>query len=258
MGGYVVVRQVRSSSGCDDAQLSTLRSLRLDGIGKRHRVHLTPQSYGMLHRVRHLIDVRLVAPPAGGAAAVAQRVPMPRMTTTEYETQDGRALLVELGDGEELTVERHGNSWSVLWSCSLPAPEALRRVAELLPSSGLASFSTLDESVTSRSGQPLDEVPSARISELVDEVGDSLTFARLDYKDRAVTWEVSPGKRKRGRWLARPGEMGLMAAKRDDDYLVRVIEATATPLVVRAVHELARTVGTLLTDVPPARMDPAA
>jgi large subunit ribosomal protein L30 len=51
------VTQHRSRNGCDKAQLATLRSLGLRHINHTVEVTDTPQSRGMLHRVRHLVHV---------------------------------------------------------------------------------------------------------------------------------------------------------------------------------------------------------
>jgi large subunit ribosomal protein L30 len=51
------VTQVKSKNGSDRAQLATLRSLGLRRIGQTVEVKDTPQSRGMLHRVRHLVKV---------------------------------------------------------------------------------------------------------------------------------------------------------------------------------------------------------
>jgi large subunit ribosomal protein L30 len=52
------VTQRKSRNGCDKRQLATLRSLGLRRIG--HTVELTdsPQIRGMVHKVRHLVEVR--------------------------------------------------------------------------------------------------------------------------------------------------------------------------------------------------------
>ncbi len=51
------VTQVKSKIGSDQAQLDTLRSLGLRRIGHTVEVKDNPQTRGMLHRVRHLIQV---------------------------------------------------------------------------------------------------------------------------------------------------------------------------------------------------------
>ncbi len=51
------ITQVKSKNGSNQRQLDTLRSLGLRRIGHTVEVKDTPQSRGMLHRVRHLIKV---------------------------------------------------------------------------------------------------------------------------------------------------------------------------------------------------------
>ena len=52
------VTQRKSKIGSDKAQLATLRSLGLRRIGHTVEVKDNPQTRGMLHRVRHLIEVQ--------------------------------------------------------------------------------------------------------------------------------------------------------------------------------------------------------
>ena len=51
------VTQVKSKNGSDRRQLATLEALGLRRIGHQVKVDDTPQARGMLHRVRHLIEV---------------------------------------------------------------------------------------------------------------------------------------------------------------------------------------------------------
>ncbi len=54
----VRVTQRKSRNGCDKRQLDTLRSLGLRRIGHTVEVSDSPQIRGMLHKVRHLVEVR--------------------------------------------------------------------------------------------------------------------------------------------------------------------------------------------------------
>jgi large subunit ribosomal protein L30 len=51
------VTQRRSKNGANQKQLDTLRSLGLRRIGHTVAVNDTPQARGMLHAVRHLVEV---------------------------------------------------------------------------------------------------------------------------------------------------------------------------------------------------------
>lgn len=51
------ITQVKSKIGSNKVQLDTLRSLGLRRIGHTVEVQDNPQTRGMLHRVRHLIQV---------------------------------------------------------------------------------------------------------------------------------------------------------------------------------------------------------
>jgi large subunit ribosomal protein L30 len=51
------VTQRRSRNGADKRQIDTLRSLGLRRIGHTVELQDTPQIRGMLHKVRHLVQV---------------------------------------------------------------------------------------------------------------------------------------------------------------------------------------------------------
>ena len=51
------VTQRRSLNGSDKRQRDTVRSLGLRRIGHTVEVNDTPQARGMLHKVRHLVEV---------------------------------------------------------------------------------------------------------------------------------------------------------------------------------------------------------
>jgi large subunit ribosomal protein L30 len=53
----VTVTQRKSRNGADKRQLATLRSLGLRRIGQTVEVSDSPQIRGMLHKVRHLVEV---------------------------------------------------------------------------------------------------------------------------------------------------------------------------------------------------------
>jgi large subunit ribosomal protein L30 len=53
----LVITQVKSANGTIGRQRDTLRSLGLRGIGKTVEREDSPQLRGMVHEVRHLIEV---------------------------------------------------------------------------------------------------------------------------------------------------------------------------------------------------------
>jgi large subunit ribosomal protein L30 len=54
----ISVTQRKSRNGCDKRQLDTLRSLGLRRIGQTVEVSDTPPIRGMIHKVRHLVEVK--------------------------------------------------------------------------------------------------------------------------------------------------------------------------------------------------------
>ncbi len=57
MSGALKVTQLKSGNGADKRQLDTLRSIGLRRIGHTVEVGDTAQMRGMLHKVRHLVEV---------------------------------------------------------------------------------------------------------------------------------------------------------------------------------------------------------
>ena len=55
----LTVTQRRSSNGANKKQLDTLRSIGLRRIGHSVEVRDSPQARGMLHAVRHLVEVEV-------------------------------------------------------------------------------------------------------------------------------------------------------------------------------------------------------
>jgi large subunit ribosomal protein L30 len=53
----LLITQVKSSNGSNGRQRDTLRSLGLRGIGKSVEREDSPQLRGMVHAVRHLVEV---------------------------------------------------------------------------------------------------------------------------------------------------------------------------------------------------------
>ncbi len=57
MSATLKVKQLKSKNGSDKRQIDTLRSIGLRRIGQTVEVDDTPQMRGMLHKVRHLVEV---------------------------------------------------------------------------------------------------------------------------------------------------------------------------------------------------------
>jgi len=57
MSTNLKVTQFKSKNGSDKSQLDTLRSIGLRRIGHTVEVKDSPQMRGMLHKVRHLVEV---------------------------------------------------------------------------------------------------------------------------------------------------------------------------------------------------------
>jgi len=57
MAASLTITQRKSKNGCDQRQLDTLRSLGLRRIGHTVTKEDSPQLRGMVHKVRHLVEV---------------------------------------------------------------------------------------------------------------------------------------------------------------------------------------------------------
>ncbi len=72
----LTVVQHRSSNGSNKRQLDTLRSLGLRRIGHTVQVDDCPQARGMLHAVRHLVEIQ-------GGSGSAKRAPSAKGAVTQ-------------------------------------------------------------------------------------------------------------------------------------------------------------------------------
>jgi large subunit ribosomal protein L30 len=66
----LTITQRKSSNGSDKSQLATLRSLGLRRIGQSVQRPDSPQLRGMVHKVRHLVEVQS---PGGDSDAGSRR-----------------------------------------------------------------------------------------------------------------------------------------------------------------------------------------
>ncbi len=84
----LAVTQRRSSNGCNQRQLDTLRSLGLRRIGHTVEIADSEQARGMVHAVRHLVEV--AAPKAEAAkkkpASAKTAAAKPKQTAAAKET----------------------------------------------------------------------------------------------------------------------------------------------------------------------------
>jgi large subunit ribosomal protein L30 len=69
------VTQRRSRNGCDKSQLDTLRSLGLRRINHTVEHQDTPQIRGMVHKVRHLVEVAESASTDDRSASATRQIP---------------------------------------------------------------------------------------------------------------------------------------------------------------------------------------
>lgn len=152
-------------------------------------------------------------------------------TPIPYQASGGRSLLIRLDDGNEVQVELHLESYAVLWSSQLSASAAWRNLAPLLPGMPREVIAVRADGiiVDDDAASALDLITSDNPN---DQVG--VTFFRLDYEDRVVSWEKcqmnSPDT---GLWVE-VAQLGLLAKRFDADYLVALMRNTAPRLGVDA------------------------
>jgi hypothetical protein len=151
-------------------------------------------------------------------------------TEISYQASGGTSLLMRLDDGDEMQVEIHLESYAVLWSSQLSASAAFRNLAPLMP--GMPR-----EAIAVRAnGTVADDVASVLDLIAGNDPNDQIdiTFFRLRYEDRIVSWEEcrvnSPDT---GLWVE-VAQLGFLADRFDEGYLVELIRNTAPRLGVSA------------------------
>lgn len=132
--GNLLVQQVRSSIGCDIAQLDTLRSLKLWGIGRSATCDTRQASVvEQLATVDFLVAVTPLSLDAAAFGTASQQFD----PTAELQELDG--LRGDSGmrrftaghDGFAQYEEQDDGMVAILWSTALPAATTLRRISQL-------------------------------------------------------------------------------------------------------------------------------
>ncbi len=157
---------------------------------------------------------------AGSANGYNGHTPMAPMIPERYESSGGTSERRPYGDGEQLRVELHRKSFSVLWSASVPAADFVHHVAVLVrrPSSGYATVS------------PADDDGRCRFPEAVSRLEDSsvyVDFIHLDFPDGAFTWRAPSSNGSKNAQKAQ-GEVGFISTHLRPDWLTNLIDFTAT------------------------------
>jgi len=186
------------------------------------------------------VQTRLLALPTSAELADAVRVRAdPDMIPRRYEAEGQEALQFDIAAGERLNVEPAEGFFSMAWSTALPVETLLQRLEAFLPESARARLTVgVDDGF-----EEISEPASLAVHRLL-ESGDGPGFWRLDLPDRTITWELRGAPSVE--YAAPPpipdappqGLMGFMAEVFDPDYMARLIEATATPMIGANVGSL--------------------
>jgi hypothetical protein len=169
-----------------------------------------------------------------------RRVPLPtgpgELAETSYMASGGLSSLIQLDD-EELQVEIHRQSFSLLWSTDLLADSTIRNVRSLLPGVPLeAEIAYVD-------GMAIDQDPFATMETITrGDDARQIAYVRLQFEDRVVSWEQRRvhllGS---SRWFV-SGQVGFVADQLDQAYVELMIERTASRRLAPIAAELARRV----------------
>lgn len=152
------------------------------------------------------------------------------MTKIPYQASGGTSLLMRLDDGDEVQVEIHLESYAVLWSSQLSASAALRNLVPLLPGAPREAIAVhADGTVAEDVATVLDLIAEDDTNSQID-----IAFFRLRYEDRVVSWEECRVKSPdTGLWVEM-AQVGFLADRLDENYLVELIRNTAPRLGVGA------------------------
>jgi hypothetical protein len=177
------------------------------------------------------------------------------MTEVSYASSGGESLLMRLDDGDEVQVEIHVDSYSVLWSSRLSAAATFRNLVPLMPGAPLEAMAgDIDGTITDG------DVTAVLTVIANDDARRRLAFFRLHYEDRIVTWEQRPvSSPDSGRWIV-VAEVGVLLSCLDEGYLAELIRSTAPRLSVAASTLARRSAEVIMSEVgrfPVAELAPA-
>lgn len=151
------------------------------------------------------------------------------LTEFPYMASGGESLLMQLDDGDEVQVEIHLDSYSVLWSSRLSAAATFRNLAPLMSGAPLEAVAGDVDGTVTDGGVTV-------VLDLIanDDAHRRLAFFRLQYEDRIVTWEQRPASSPdTGRWIVL-AEVGVLLSRLDESYLAELIRSSAPRLTVAA------------------------
>jgi hypothetical protein len=165
-----------------------------------------------------------------------------------YAASGGESQLRPYGEGEELRVELHRRSFSILWTARESSPaEFMHRIGALvaLPDAGRATLA------------PADDEGQYHFLEAVSRLEDgslSADFIRVAFPDGVFTWRA-PDEDAASKWSpVATGEVGVMWNRRSQlrpDWLRSLIDATATPQVKDDVERILESTEQLTSDFKP-------
>lgn len=156
------------------------------------------------------------------------------LVETSYMASGGLSSLIQLDD-EELQVEIHRKSFSLLWSTDLPVDSVMRNIQPLLP--GVP----LDAEVVYVDGFAMDKEPAAAMEAIArGEDARQFAYLRLQFENRAVSWEQRRvSVLGSSRWFV-AGQVGLVVDQLDEAYIETMIERTASRRLAPIAADLAR------------------
>lgn len=155
------------------------------------------------------------------------------LVETPYQASGGPSALMQLGD-QELQVEIHHQSYALLWSTELQADAVVRNIEPFLPRARCEAVVVYADGfeVDGESGPVMRAIMSGADAK-------QIAYVRLQYDDRAVTWEQRRvtliGSE---RWFV-AGQVGFVADRLDQGYIEALIEQTASYRLSPIAAELA-------------------
>jgi hypothetical protein len=139
-----------------------------------------------------------------------------------YGSNGRESALLQRADGEYLQVEAHEETIALLWTTSHDAQPLFEGMRALLPAGGQATIGVV------KGGRlEIDESEAEPIIAALASGFAPWRFVRLDYEDRAMTWD--PEVRPISSAATGPvGELGILAEGFDLSYLASLVNVTAT------------------------------
>jgi hypothetical protein len=159
---------------------------------------------------------------------------------SDYTGSGGRSRVIRLPGSDQLTVELHPDSFTLLWSSFVDASRWATSVPLLAPARPGTAIVFAQEDAEPRA------MPSYALAPEIATAAEAPVFVRLDYDDRVLTWEPKHEDTF--------GAVAVLTNVVDTHYFQRCLKLTGTPAIAAAASALVREAWSLVERFPAGQL----